>query len=618
MAIKFLSDISLQKGQIKDVSLERLGADPTGADAFEGRIYYNTADDTVRYRTGSAFVALATSGYSNWVLDANTSGSGVDIDDGNTVDFKADSSGLTVARSSKTITYSLAAATATVRGGVELFSDTVQAVGANGVSATDGKTYGIQLNSAGQAVVNVPWTDTSTGSFTLTADSGSNQTIASGDTMDIAGGTGISTVVGATDTVTITNDKPFDSIVLAATDGTNSSIVNSGTITIAAGDNISTTNNGSGTITIAAADSGTMSSFTVAGDSGVDQTIADSNTLALNGATNGGIATVGAATDIVTFAMDVADLTATTTWTSGSDYFAVSDGAVTRKILSSNIPLNDFAAPDGDIAMGSNKITGLGTPTSNADAATKLYVDNAVTGGLQFKGSFNASTGAISGGSDNLTSGATRVAIAVGDLYIVATAGNFFGNTETPLTIGDQVYAQSSAVEGASVEGDFAVVQSDTDLATADAVGLASFPTAGGLVVSAGAVSLATQSSVTSGEYGSASESVTVSVDARGIVTAITESNITIASSAVTGLDSAIDTRIATYGNAESGDGTGTSITFAHGLDSTDLLVQLYDISGANEELVYADIAVNSTNIIVSFGASQTLDDYRVVAMKVT
>ena len=40
-------------------------------------------------------------------------------------------------------------------------------------------------------------------SFTLTADSGSNQTIADGNTVDIAGGTGITTVVGATDTVTV-------------------------------------------------------------------------------------------------------------------------------------------------------------------------------------------------------------------------------------------------------------------------------------------------------------------------------------------------------------------------------------------------------------------------------
>ena len=42
--------------------------------------------------------------------------------------------------------------------------------------------------------------------FTVTADSGSNQTIADGNTLDIAGGDGINTSVGATDTVTVTAD----------------------------------------------------------------------------------------------------------------------------------------------------------------------------------------------------------------------------------------------------------------------------------------------------------------------------------------------------------------------------------------------------------------------------
>ena len=47
-------------------------------------------------------------------------------------------------------------------GGIELFSDTDQTVAANTVSATASRTYGIQLNSDGQAVVNVPWADTDT------------------------------------------------------------------------------------------------------------------------------------------------------------------------------------------------------------------------------------------------------------------------------------------------------------------------------------------------------------------------------------------------------------------------------------------------------------------------
>ena len=51
-------------------------------------------------------------------------------------------------------------ATATVVGGVELFSNTVQSVAANAISGTASRTYGLQLNSSNQAVVNVPWTNT--------------------------------------------------------------------------------------------------------------------------------------------------------------------------------------------------------------------------------------------------------------------------------------------------------------------------------------------------------------------------------------------------------------------------------------------------------------------------
>lgn len=58
--------------------------------------------------------------------------------------------------------YVLPIATATVAGGVELFSNTVQTVAATAVSAVASRTYGVQLNSAGQMVVNVPWTDNNT------------------------------------------------------------------------------------------------------------------------------------------------------------------------------------------------------------------------------------------------------------------------------------------------------------------------------------------------------------------------------------------------------------------------------------------------------------------------
>ena len=129
---------------------------------------------------------------------------------------------------------------------------------------------------------------------------------------------------------------------------------------------------------------------------------------------------------------------------------------------------NKFVSP---LNMTSTKITSLANPTAAQDAATKAYVDTSVTGLLQFISGFDASTGAIVSGG-NLTNGATRVAVAVGDYYVVTVAGDFFGNASTPLTPGDSVIVQTAALAGASSITDFIVVQSDTDLATDLIVGL--------------------------------------------------------------------------------------------------------------------------------------------------
>lgn len=55
--------------------------------------------------------------------------------------------------------------------------------------------------------------------------------------------------------------------------------------------------------------------------------------------------------------------------------------------------LDQLAAPTGPVGMNGQKITGLGTPTSGTDAATKAYVDTAVGGiasGLIMKGAVRA------------------------------------------------------------------------------------------------------------------------------------------------------------------------------------------------------------------------------------
>jgi hypothetical protein len=57
--------------------------------------------------------------------------------------------------------------------------------------------------------------------------------------------------------------------------------------------------------------------------------------------------------------------------------------------------LNQMSAPDGSVAFGSQKITGLADPTNPQEGATKAYVDAAtaaLSGGLAFKGAVRAAT----------------------------------------------------------------------------------------------------------------------------------------------------------------------------------------------------------------------------------
>jgi hypothetical protein len=121
---------------------------------------------------------------------------------------------------------------------------------------------------------------------------------------------------------------------------------------------------------------------------------------------------------------------------------------------------------------GQNSFTGQvtipQTPVAGTDAASKAYVDGLVSGGLTFKGTFRADTGEILSGVNsgsylyNCPGGAgTRVAVAVGDYYVVATTGGSFYCTGDTLDIGDSIIGVSTAAADASVIGDWSIVQSD-------------------------------------------------------------------------------------------------------------------------------------------------------------
>ena len=287
--------------------------------------------------------------------------------------------------------------------------------GVTSVTTTDGTFINLTPNSATSGAVTV------TADLSATGTANATSFLAGNNAWAIPAGTYSWTVKG---------------------DAAGTTAVASGeTVTILGGSNI-TASLSTRTVTIDyTGGTGSMSTWRLAADSGTTKTIDNGEVVSIDGGTH---------IDTEVGGSDTAP-----TITISTD--ATSASTASRLMSRDGSGFSNVATPaSGD---------------SSTKIATTAFVQAALTGLLEFKGGFNANTGAIVGGG-NLTSGGSRVAIAVGDYYVVTVAGDFFGNTATPLTPGDSVIVQTAAAAGASTESDFIVVQSDTDLATLSTVGI--------------------------------------------------------------------------------------------------------------------------------------------------
>jgi len=171
MAIKFLHDLDLTGQELKNVKLHVTSSAPT---ASLGAMYYDSGANVLKYYSNAGWQTIsndtddAMNEYSTSVVDSSgiklrLTGAGTS---GNTTDDVIFAGAGTVSVSKgtgDTITITGAAASAasaTATGVLKLFSNTVQSVAANEVTATNGRTYGLQVDGDGKGVVNVPWTDT--------------------------------------------------------------------------------------------------------------------------------------------------------------------------------------------------------------------------------------------------------------------------------------------------------------------------------------------------------------------------------------------------------------------------------------------------------------------------
>ena len=134
------------------------------------------------------------------------------------------------------------------------------------------------------------WNDIG-GSWTIEDGSGNSQTIDIGNTLTVLGGTGVTTTVSATDTLTITATGSLYAFKTISVSGQSDVVADASddTLTLVAGTNMTiTTDAGADSVTFNSTDqySGTVTSITLAADSGTGTAITSSGTFTFSGGTN--------------------------------------------------------------------------------------------------------------------------------------------------------------------------------------------------------------------------------------------------------------------------------------------------------------------------------------------
>lgn len=213
--------------------------------------------------------------------------------------------------------------------------------------------------------------------------------------------------------------------------------------------------------------------------------------------------------------------------------------------------INDLAAPSADYSMNNFKLTNLAAPTADGDAANKAYVDS-VAQGLDVKASVVVATTA------NITLSGTQtidgVGVVAGDRVLVKSQSTASQNGIYVVASGAWTRATDADIWNELVSAfvfvERGTTQADTGwVCTVDAGGTlgttaitwAQFSGAGtytagtGLTLSGGQFSI-TNTAVTAGSYGGASQTLSATVNAQGQLTALSAQSIAIANTQVSGL----------------------------------------------------------------------------------
>lgn len=289
--------------------------------------------------------------------------------------------------------------------------------------------------------------------------------------------------------------------------------------------------------------------------------------------------------------------------------------------------------PTADIAFGGYKITGLGTPTADTDAANKGYVDS-VAQGLDTKASVVAATTTNGTLATAFANGQTvdGVTLATGNRILIknqtdATANGIYTvnasgapTRSTDMDNGSEFPSAYVFVEQGTVNADTGwvctnnspVTLGTTNIVWAQFSGAGTYTANNGVLLTGSVFSFAPESGKglqTSANGAAIKLATTSGLNVASDLAVGAGNGITVLTNTV-----AIDTAVVVSKyNASVGDGAATSYTVTHNLGTRDVQVTVYDNSSPYAEVI-CDVNHATTNTItLLFSVAPTSNQYRVV-----
>jgi len=316
------------------------------------------------------------------------------------------------------------------------------------------------------------------------------------------------------------------------------------------------------------------------------------------------------------------------------------DDNVTNAKIATGITFSKLSAPQAVFDLNSQRITGLGDPTGDQDAATKAYVD-AARAGLDVKASVRvastvdlALTGAQTIDGVSAIAG-DRVLVkdqtlpAANGIYVVAS-GAWSRSTDADISVKVTTGMFAFVSEG-TTNADSGWVLTTNDAITLGTTELVFTQNSGVGQITAGAGLTKTGNTL---DVGGTTDRITIGGDTVDIAsTYVGQSSITTLGTIATGVWNGTDIAVADGGTGAGtaagaktnlgfmtryatsiGDGAATDYTVTHSLGTRDVVVSVHD--NATYEEVFVNVEKTSTSAVtIRFAVAPSSNAYRVIVI---